>query len=137
MELADGLLINKADGDNQKRAQVARADFEQALHYLMPATAGWTAPVRTCSALTGEGVAEAWEMIEEFQRVVTESGVFDQRRKSQTLEWLHAMVAEHLETRFREHPGVAAALPVIETAVAAGDLPPTTEVDELLKVFEE
>jgi LAO/AO transport system kinase len=136
MELADGVLINKADGENEKRAQVARSDFERALHYLMPATAGWTATVRTCSALTGAGVGEAWEMVEEFRRVVTESGVFDERRERQTLDWLHALVAEHLETRFSEHPGVAAALPAIERAVAAGDLPATAAVDELLKIFE-
>ncbi|MBW2276654.1 MAG: methylmalonyl Co-A mutase-associated GTPase MeaB [Deltaproteobacteria bacterium] len=136
MELADALLINKADGDNVKRAEVARSDFEQALHYLMPATPGWTAPVRTCSALTGEGVAEAWEVVEEFRRVVTESGALQERRKVQTIDWLHAMIGEHLEASFREHPDVAAALPEIEKSVASGDLPATAAVDELLKIFE-
>jgi len=136
MELADGLLINKADGDNVKRAEVARTDFEQALHYLMPATPGWTATVRTCSALTGEGVAEAWEAVEEFRRVVGDSGALEERRKVQTIDWLHSMIAEHLETSFREHADVAAALPDIERAVASGDLPATAAVDRLLKIFE-
>jgi len=137
MELADALVINKADGDNVKRAEIARSDFEQALHYLMPATPGWTAPVRTCSALTGEGVAEVWEIVEEFRRSVGPSGVIERRREKQTLEWLHAMIAEHLVAGFREHPAVAAALPDVEKAVASGDLPATAAVDELLKIFEE
>jgi LAO/AO transport system kinase len=136
MELADGLLINKADGDNVKRAEVARADFEQALHYLMPATAGWATPVRTCSALHGEGIAQAWEMVERFKEHVVASGVFAERRRTQTVGWLHEMIAEHLTSRFREHAGVSAALPDIEKAVAAGDLPATAAVEELLGIYE-
>jgi LAO/AO transport system kinase len=81
-------------------------------------------------------VAEVWEVVEEFRRAVGETGAIETRRQEQTLEWLHAMIAEHLVAGFREHEGVAAALPDIEKAVASGDLTATVAVEQLLKIFE-
>ena len=60
MELADALLINKADGDNKAKAEVAREEYNRALHYLLPATEGWTTQAYTCSSLTGDGIADIW-----------------------------------------------------------------------------
>ncbi|HYQ92753.1 MAG TPA: methylmalonyl Co-A mutase-associated GTPase MeaB, partial [Candidatus Competibacteraceae bacterium] len=76
MELADALLINKADGDNQLRARAAKAEYNRALHYLAPATEGWQTRAYTCSALAHEGIDEIWRVIEDFRQKTQASGVF-------------------------------------------------------------
>jgi LAO/AO transport system kinase len=136
MELADAVLINKADGDNKIRALAAREDYARVLRYLQPATGGWTTGAYTCSAVTGEGIAEIWSVIEEFRRVTAESGVFYARRRSQMMDWVYAMVLEHLKAGFFNHPGVVEAAPRIEQAVLDGELSATMAVRELLNAFE-
>lgn len=76
MELADTIVVNKADGDYRLRAEAARQDYEMALHYLAPATEGWQTHAFTCSAMTGEGISEIWEVIEKFREISRDSGVF-------------------------------------------------------------
>jgi len=136
MELADAILINKADGDNKIRALAARGDYTRILHYLQPATRGWTTQAYTCSCLTGEGIGEIWSVIEEFRRKTTESGVFNARRRSQMLNWVYTMVQEHLKTSFFNHPEVIKLIPQIEQAVVGGGLSATMAVRELLNAFE-
>ncbi len=136
MELADAVLINKADGDNKIRTLAARADYARILRYLHPATEGWKTGAYTCSSVTGEGVNEIWSVIEEFRRVTTESGVFYARRRSQVLDWVYSMVLEHLKAGFFNHPGVIEATPRIERAVLDGGLSATAAVRELLNAFE-
>ncbi|MEM8531370.1 MAG: methylmalonyl Co-A mutase-associated GTPase MeaB [Chloroflexota bacterium] len=137
IEMADALLINKADGDNKVRAQAAQADYKQALHYLAPATAGWHPQVQTCSALTGEGIGAAWDMIEQFRETTTESGVFAERRRAQTLDWVTTLIEEYLRTSFFQHPAVVEQIPQIKAAVADGTMPATAAAQALVRVFEE
>jgi len=136
MELADAVLINKADGENKIRAVAAREDYARILRYLQPATEGWKSGAYTCSSVTGEGIAEIWSVIEEFRRITTGSGVFYARRRSQILDWVYAMVLEHLRAGFFSHPGVLEATPRIEQAVLDGELSATMAVRELLNAFE-
>lgn len=137
IELADALLINKADGDNINRAKLARADYNKALHYLSPATEGWRSRAYTCSAVTGDGIDKVWDVIMEFRQQTTESGVFQSRRQSQMLDWVFTMIEEHLKTRFFKHPSVVQALPGIKKAVVSGDLTATLAVQELLSKYDE
>lgn len=132
MELADALLINKADGDNKIRAQSARAEYNRALHYLSPATEGWNTRAYTCSSFTGEGIPEIWDVVEKFRTQTTASGVFAKRRRQQTLDWLHTMVEEQLRIYFYNHPGVRAILPQMEQSVVEGNTPVTAAARELL-----
>lgn len=136
IELADALLINKADGDNKMRAMAARQEYSRALHYLTPATDGWTAKAYTCSSLTNEGISDIWQVIEKFHAQTTESGVLETRRRAQLREWVYAMVEEHLLNRFFEHPGVAKMVPDIEQSVIEGTMPATVAVHSLLQAFE-
>jgi LAO/AO transport system kinase len=136
IELADLIAVNKADGDNVTAAERARAEYQQALHYLAPATEGWTTRALTCSAITGDGIDELWETIREFEATTRESGVFQRRRRRQTLDWVHAMIEERLLGRFLAHPGVAAIRAEVEAAVVDGTLPPVGAVDRLLGVFD-
>ncbi|RME72531.1 MAG: methylmalonyl Co-A mutase-associated GTPase MeaB [Verrucomicrobia bacterium] len=134
MELADAIVINKADGDNKPRAESTRQQYEMALHYLQPATDGWKTATRTCSALTGEGVPEVWEMIETFRRITTASGVFEKRRRRQTVEWMNTLLEEGLRTRFLQNPVVAARRAELEREVLEGRLSAAAAVETLLEI---
>ncbi len=108
MELADSLLINKADGDNKPRAKAARLEYNRALHYLAPATEGWETHAYTSSALTGEGIPELWGVVEDFRKKTADSGVLEKRRRAQTLDWVYSMVEEHLRSSFFQTCGCGA-----------------------------
>ena len=135
MEIANALLINKADGENKAPAKRARSEYERALHYLQQATEGWTTHAYTCSSYTGEGIPEMWETIREFKALTEKSGVFQRFRKEQTVKWVHDMVSEHLQDRFYKDPEIVRVLPDIEGNVADGQIPAVTAVQQLLKVF--
>ena len=136
IELADAILINKADGDNVHRAEVAREEFSRALHYLKSPTFGWKPEVHTASALQGDGVDKVWERIINFMDKIKECGTYKHRRKSQMLEWLHAMIKERLESLFYHNPEIRKQLPKIEREVKEGTLPPTKAAMQLLQIFE-
>lgn len=136
IELADALLINKADGENKIRAQAAQMEYTRALHYLPAFTEGWTAQAYTCSSVTGEGILEIWNVIQEFFKVTRESGVFESRRHLQKRDWLHVMLEEELQARFYNHPNVRSTLPRIEQAVTEANMPVTAAARELLKSFD-
>ncbi len=132
MELADAILINKADGDNKPRAESTRQQYEMALHYLQPATGGWQTHALTCSALTGEGIPAVWTMIREFRDATTASGVLETRRRQQTREWMNAMLEEALRQRFLADPRVAEKRLRLEEEVLAGRLAAADAVQALL-----
>ncbi|MCB0192161.1 MAG: methylmalonyl Co-A mutase-associated GTPase MeaB [Anaerolineae bacterium] len=136
MELADALVINKADGDNVLKAKRARAEYNQAIHYLAPATEGWQTKAYICSALMNTGVPDIWGVVDKFRQSTSESGMFEKRRRAQMVDWVHTMVEEHLKSSFFNHPGVKSILPNVESAVADGVLPATTAVKQLLTKFE-
>jgi LAO/AO transport system kinase len=81
MELADAVLVNKADGGNELKAQGTRVEYDRILHYLRPATEGWVTHAHTCSSTTGKGINEIWGVIMKFMETVKESGIFAERRK--------------------------------------------------------
>jgi len=132
IELADLVVINKADGDNRPRAMGAQAEMKRVLHYLHPATIGWETPALLGSALTGEGVDKIWHKVEAFFAHCEKAGVLQERRRSQAVEWLHALVQEALKARFYGAPGVKAELRCIEQAVADGRLPAVAAAQQLL-----
>jgi LAO/AO transport system kinase len=135
MELADALVVNKADGDNVVAAATARAEYARALHYLRPATEGWRTESFTASALTGDGVAAIWDVIGAFRRIVAANGVFDRRRRDQAVDWLHGLIEEGLKEMFYRHPAVADVLPGIEGGVKDGSLPAVRAALRLLDIY--
>jgi LAO/AO transport system kinase len=136
MELADALLVNKADGDNKPRARAAQLEYNRALHYLAPATDGWQTRAYTCSSLTGEGIPEMWAVLEDFRKKTSDSGVLEKRRRAQTLDWVYSMVEEHLRNSFFQHTGVERIRAEIEHEVMWGRMPPTVAVQRLIAEFE-
>jgi LAO/AO transport system kinase len=136
VEIADAVVINKADGDNEIRARAARTDYNRALHYLAPATPGWHTRAYTASALTGAGIPEIWQVIQRFYDTTTESGAFAERRRQQTRDWLYAIIEDQLRRYFFDHPAVKANLPHIEQAVMDNTLPVITAAQKLLELIE-
>lgn len=135
MEIADAVLINKADGEGKPAAERTRADYEQALHYLRPATEGWRTGAFCASALTGEGIDDIWRVVETFGDLTWRSGVFERRRRDQERDWIHTLVGEQLREMFQRHPEVQRLLPELEEAVMAGKLPATSAARALLEAF--
>ncbi len=136
MELADAIVVYKADGDNKQRARITRAEYERILQFLRQATDKWTTHAYTCSAYTHEGVMELWHnVIERFMKQGWENGVLAQRRKQQTLSWVHAMVEEHLHNLFYRAPEIIACKDGIENDVVSGKLSPTLAVQQFINVF--
>ncbi|MBA4137457.1 MAG: methylmalonyl Co-A mutase-associated GTPase MeaB [Opitutus sp.] len=123
IELADVLAVNKADGENRGRADVAQRQVSRALHYLSAPEGLWQAPVLTCSALTGEGVAEVWQAVERFVAQARASGAFAARRRAQALAWLDALVTDGVREAFAAHPDVQRLRRELELKVAAGLVP--------------
>ena len=136
VELTDSVLFNKADGDNRVKAEAAKVEFNRILHYLQPATRGWKTEAYTCSALSGEGITKIWSIVERFFDVTKKNGIYDQRRRSQSLDWIYSMIREYLSTRFFNNPVVKKEMAVIEKAVGEGELTPTVAVKKLVECYE-
>lgn len=134
IEIADAIIINKADGDNITAAHAARAQFERALHFVAPATSGWRTRALSASGLTGAGIDEIWTVISEFKAQTQSNGVFEQRRTDQRREWLHSALERHLRDYLYGHEAVQAALPAIEAAVMAGEVPAAAAAEKLLRL---
>jgi LAO/AO transport system kinase len=120
MEMSDLIAINKADGANRQKAEVARHEYESALHLFPPSETGWSPRVMTCSALAGEGIAAVWDAVVEHRRLLQENGCFERTRQMQTRQWMHEMIEQELLARFRNDPAVRSSLDKYEQAVANG-----------------
>lgn len=132
IEMADLLVINKADGDNRPRCLAALAEMRQVLNYLRAPTEGWRATVQTASALQGEGVGELWETLGKFFATGVSTGALSQRRREQSVAWMHALVEESLRTEFYGTETVRNARRSIEARVEMGSLAPLAGAMELL-----
>ena len=136
IETADAILVNKADGDNKTRAQAARAEYEQVLRYLRPATEGWTTGAYTCSAITGEGVEGIWNVILGFIKQTRRTGVLESRRGSQTMEWVKSMTDDYIRTMIYSNPRVQKCMDELSGQVMSGEMPPTLAAKELIDTIE-
>ena len=121
MEVADVVVVNKADGDRVNAANRARGDFRQALHMLPPSTPGWETPVLTASALEGNGLAEIWDAVEGHRKVLEESGLLEERRGHQHEVWLDSMIEDAALEHFLSREGVTEAVQAAQAAVASGE----------------
>ncbi len=135
LELADALVVNKADGDSKHAAGQTRAQYLQALRLLRPRSESWTTPVLAVSALTGEGLAELWGTVQEHREQATQSGELEERRRAQTRAWLWRLLRDGLEQAFRSDADVAAALPELEALVADGSASAPEAARRLLERF--
>ena len=134
-ELADLLVVTKADGELADAARHASADLRRALHLLRPHHPELTPEAILVSAVTGDGIAEVWEAVQRAHRVLRDSGALDRLRAEQARAWLWSEVTATLLHRLRHDPGVQARLAEVEAAVAAGTLSPGVAAARLLEAL--
>ncbi len=135
VELADAIVVNKADGDLAAAAQRAARDYRNALHLLTPANSAWTVPVLTCSALERGGIGDVWTKVGEYRDTMGRTGDFAARRAAQAHAWMWNEVSETLLQALKDDSRVAAMLPALEAEVMAGAQAPGAAARRLVAAF--
>jgi LAO/AO transport system kinase len=135
LEMIDGMAINKADGDNVRKAERARVEYAGSLHLFPASDDGWIPQVLTCSALQDRGIAEIWQMVLDHRCLFESNGYLARRRTRQSIEWMQELIALGLSDAFRRDPNVAAHKPELEAAVERGRMTPLAASRELLALF--
>lgn len=135
MEIADAIVVNKAEGDNRPRAELARQQYANALHMLKPKSLNWQVPALLCSALHNEGVDEVWAMIEDFGRRMRETGELQEKRNLQASDWMWTLLMDDLKEMFMRDRNVEALVDQVQEAVAAGVTTPSAAARRLLEAF--
>ncbi len=135
LELADALVVNRADGDQRAAAERTRAAYASALGLLRPPSERWAPRVLLASARSGEGVEEVWQMVLEHRAALEEGGELAARRRRQALAWLWSLLEEGLREAFRAHPRVEERLGRLEADVEAQRSSPAAAARELLEAF--
>lgn len=138
MEMADGVAITKADGDNRAKALAARGEFRRALHLLWGhSREAWQPQVQLCSAMTGEGVENVWDMILSHRDCLMQNGQLQAKRQEQARFWMYQVVESELKRLFFTHSDVQACLPELEQNVKANRISPTAAATTLLRAFDQ
>lgn len=135
LELADMIAVNKTDGENESKALKAARDYISALRLTQPATSNWRPPVVNCSSLTGKGLNEVWEKIQEHKTILENSGEWEQRRKVQKMKWMWSIVQDRLSSDLHDHPSITEQVPEVEKAVLEGKISATAAAEILLETF--
>ena len=135
MEMADAIIINKADGDNIAKAKLAKTEFNRALHLFPAKSSGWIPTVSTCSALTKDGIEEVWKTIQSYLTLVQTNHYFDQKRQEQNQFWMMETINEQLKQNFYQHPSISAQLETYKKAVATNECSPFVAALQLLENY--
>jgi LAO/AO transport system kinase len=134
-ELADLLVVTKADGDLMAPAKRAAAEYGAALHLLRPKWSHWSPPVRLISSTEGSGIAEVWREVERFRAALTKTGDWERQRRDQRVRWLWSELREGLLASLNSDAGFAKEVVAVEAAVAKGELAPVGAARRLLAKF--
>ena len=137
IELADMIAINKADGDNLKRANITAGDYRGALHILTPRSEHWHPPVVTYSALANTGIEELWQKVLEHRTAMNASGDFAQRRREQQVKWMWTMLEQRLMARLRADPALRGKVKAIEREVADAHVTPAVAAEQIAALLKE
>ncbi|WAA10476.1 methylmalonyl Co-A mutase-associated GTPase MeaB [Fervidibacillus albus] len=137
VELVDGVIVTKADGENRKRAIKTKNEYNQFLKFLRPKTDLWEPKAMICSNITGEGIREIWAFVEHFHEHLRKTNRFDEQRKEQLKDWLMSSIIDRLRQSFFEHEKVKKELPSTIEQVTKGNLPVSTAVEKILSLYHE
>jgi len=135
MEMADAILINKADGDNKNRAELARREYANALHLFPPTESGWIPKTQTCSAYTGDGITDVWNIIDEYILEMTTNNYFDRKRNEQSLHVLQASIEYQLQQNFNQNKEITALMKQVKEQVLKQEISSYKAADMLLKTY--
>lgn len=135
MEMADAVVISKADGDNVKHATEAQAEYQHALHLIPAAQSGWSPKVLTCSSVTNTGIKEIWEMILKYKDHATKSGFFDENRVQQNITWFQEYFQHLLKNDFYQLPAIQKELANVEKKIADQKISAQAAANQLLSSY--
>lgn len=135
MEMADAIVINKADGDNIKRAHLAKLEFNRALHLFPAKKSGWISTTATCSAITNEGISDIWETIQKFMKLIKSNNYFFEKRKEQNQYWMLETINEQLKTNFYNNQEIQKLLDATKKAVQNDEISPFAAAVSLLEKY--
>lgn len=135
MEMADMIVINKADGDNIRQSELARRQYENALHLFPQSDSGWTPVAGTASALKNIGITQVWEKIQEFKKLVDQNGYFLKNRKEQQIQWMYNNIHEELKQLFYGTDQIAERLKTLEQEVVEARLSPVKAAEIIIETF--
>lgn len=135
MEMADLVVINKADGDNVRKSELARRQYENALHIFPEQDSGWKPLVRTASAIENKGISEVWEQILRYKQLVYDNGYFQKNRKEQQVRWMYDNIDEGLKRLFYRSPGIREQLRSMEEKISASEISPVEAAESILEAF--
>ncbi|WP_159801236.1 methylmalonyl Co-A mutase-associated GTPase MeaB [Flavobacterium sp. MK4S-17] len=135
MEMADLIVINKADGDNIKKAKLAKTEFNRALHLFPPKNSGWQPKVTTCSSITKEGIEQVWQLTEEYFNLAKGNNYFNAKRKEQNRYWLTQTINEQLLNDFYSREDIMALLEENKKAVQNNEISPFAAARILLDSY--
>jgi LAO/AO transport system kinase len=133
LELADIVVVNKADGDHAIEARAAARELSAAIRLIYPRETLWRPPVLTMSALEGAGLTELWDTVLQHRDILTAAGEFDARRRAQQVDWTWAMVRDAVLDRVLNHPGVKAVRAETERQVRDGEITPALAAQRILE----
>lgn len=132
LELADAIVINKADGDNLGPVERAQKDLELAMHLIASETPTWHTPVLTCSSVIEGGTKAVWETVLDHRQKFKETKEFDQRRKQQSIQWMWTLVEEGLKQRFKNNKRINDQIPLVSNQVENDKMSPSAAAERLL-----
>ena len=135
MEMADAIVINKADGDNIDKANLAATHFRNALHLFPPTESGWRPKVLTYSGFYGLGIKEIWDMVDEYRHFATDSGFFEEKRQRQTKWWMYESINEALKNSFYQSEAIQGLRPEVEKAILTDRLSSFVGAQRLLDTY--
>ena len=135
LELADLVVINKSDGEQETFAKTAQSEYRKALHLLPSTKTSWTPQILRCSSLEKRGMDKIWDSVKSFRKELQNSGEWKKQRQTQTGKWLWSLVEEGLLTNFRNDPNIQKQIPELEKAVNSGKMLPTTAARKMLDTW--
>ncbi|MCI4676058.1 methylmalonyl Co-A mutase-associated GTPase MeaB [Candidatus Mycolicibacterium alkanivorans] len=137
LELADIVVVNKADGEHLSEAKAAARELSAAIRLIYPRETLWRPPVLTMSALDGTGLSEMWDTVLKHREVLTAAGEFDARRRTQQVDWTWSMVRDAVLDRVLTHPAVRTMRAEIDRQVREGELTPALAAQQILEAAEQ
>jgi LAO/AO transport system kinase len=135
MEMADMVVINKADGDNIKKSEMARRQYQNALHIFPQSDSGWSPVVTTASAIKNIGIDTVWDEIEKYKKLVDENGYFDKNRIQQQIQWMYNNINEELKQLFYGSKNITEHLSVLEKDIISSKISPVKAAQKIIEEF--
>ncbi len=137
MEMADMVVINKADGDNIKKSEIAKRQYQNALHIFPLSESGWSPVVSTASAIKNIGIDTVWEQITKYKKLVDENGYFLKNRNHQQIKWMYNNINEGLKQLFYGSKNIADQLAELEKDIVSAKISPVKAAQHILREFKD